>query len=204
MPARELQARGVVVAKAVSGERFLRLHVLCAENGRLICLWRHSHKMGGGGPDLFDAVSLSLESSSQSGAWFLKEYHTGRPRPGLARRYRALQLATRLGDVLWRNLQHAEFFDPAAQLFDEALDAFEEFPLPQSIYLKALYRFAREEGYAVRQQWLAGLAASETERARSIILRPLAELPDNAEALAAPLTEKLERWLRGETDIIVP
>jgi len=204
MPARELQATATVLAKTLSGERFWRYHALCPENGRLVCLWRRSTKQSGGGPDLFDRTAFLLETSAASGTWFVKEYRTEGRRTGLARRYRSFQLATRLGEALWQNLPHAEFFDGPARLLQEALDAFEQSPLAQCVYLKALYRFAQEEGYPVRQHWLAGLSASECERAQAVILRPLAEQTAGAEEAAATLTEKFERWLRADTDIIVP
>lgn len=204
MPARELQTPGVVLATTPSGERFLRLHLLSAEAGRLVAMWRRSGKQSGGGPDLFDQAVFHLESSQQSGVWFLKEYRLEHRRVGIARRYRSLELATRLADILWRNLPHTEFFEPTAQLAGEALTAFETATLPQCVYLKALYRYAAEEGYAVRQQWLPGLAKSEQGRARGILHQPLEALDPACETAAGELIDKLERWLRADTDIIVP
>lgn len=204
MPARELQTAGIVLSASQSGERFLRLHIFSAEEGRIVAMWRRTEKSSGSGPDLFDQAHFHLESSSQSGAWFLKEYRLEHRRVGIARRYRALLLATRLGELLWRNLQHAEFYEPAALLAQEALGAFEDSPLPQCIYLKALYRYASEEGYAVRQQWLRQLAKSDQDRAKGILGQPLAELSAEHEPAAEALVEKLERWLRADTDIIVP
>lgn len=204
MPARHLQADGLVLGASPSGERHTRLHVLSAGEGRLVCLWRRSAKNAGGGPDLFDQAAFQLESPASSSSWFVQDYQLGRRRGGIARRYRALQRAARLGDLLWRNLQHAEFFEPAFRLASEALDAFDLVPLPEVIYLKAVYRFAGEEGYPARQQWAVSLPRGERDRARDILHRPLGELDAGHEAPAAALTEKLERWLRSETDIIVP
>ncbi|WP_269541387.1 hypothetical protein [Cerasicoccus fimbriatus] len=203
MPARELQTSGVVLAATVSGERFLRLHALSAEDGRLVIMWRRSSKTTGG-PDIFDRATFHLESSSTTGAWFLKEYSLEHRHTGIARRYRSLQLATRLGELIWRNLQHTEFFAPTTQLAVDALSAFEDSPLPHCVYLKSLYRYAADEGYAVRQQWLRNLTKSEQDRAKEIIGNPLAELEPCREEVAAQLIEKMERWLRADTDIIVP
>lgn len=204
MPARELQTAAVVLAAAPSGENHLRLHLLSADAGRVVALWRRSSKTSGSGPDLFDHAAYSLESSASGTTWFIREYRLERRRLGIAKRYRALVLATRLGDLLWRNLQHAEFFEPLAQLAADALNAFEDSPLPRCIYLKAVYRLAAEEGYAVRQQWLASLPRREQELARGILHQPLEVLEAEAENAAEPLIEKLERWLRADTDIIVP
>lgn len=203
MPARELQTSGVVLAATVSGERFLRLHALSAEDGRLVIMWRRSSKTTGG-PDIFDRAMFHLESSSTTGAWFLKEYRLEHRHTGIARRYRSLQLATRLGELIWRNLQHTEFFAPTTQLAVDALSAFEDSPLPHCVYLKSLYRYAADEGYAVRQQWLRNLTKSEQDRAKEIIGNPLAKLEPCREEVAAQLIEKMERWLRADTDIIVP
>jgi len=196
--------RGTILAKELSGERFFRYRVVCPENGRMDCLWRRSQKMSGGGPDIFDQVALSLESSSAFGTWFIKEYRTEMTRGGLARRYQNLKLATRLSDLIWKNLQHAEFFEPATRLLDEALRAFESSTLPHCVYLKAVYRLAQDEGYAVRQQWIAGLSPQRTEHVRQIIPLPLSEISPAMEAEAPALTRSFERWLCGETDIVVP
>lgn len=204
MPARELQTSGVVLATAPSGERFLRLHILSAEEGRILAMWRRSGKQSGGGPDLFDQAVFHLESSAQSSTWFLKEYRLEHRRMGIARRYRSLQLASRLGEIIWQNLPHTEFFEPTAQLAVEALNAFEDSPLPQCVYLKALYRYASEEGYAVRQHWLASLPNSERERARGILRQRTEALAASDNEDAGSLIEKLERWLRAETDIVTP
>ncbi|WP_309385328.1 hypothetical protein [Cerasicoccus frondis] len=204
MPARELHTAGIVLSASPSGERFLRLHLFSADEGRVVAMWRRSSQTSGGGPDLFDQAVFHLESSSQSGAWFLKEYRLEHRRVGIARRYQTLVLATRLSELLWRNLQHTEFFAPAAQLATEALSAFEDSPLPHCIYLKTLYRYAADEGYAVRQQWLRHLAKSEQDRAKAILGKPLIELLPEQEPIAKSLIDKLEHWLRADTDIIVP
>lgn len=204
MAKRELQAEGTVLATAPSGERFVRLHVVSAEAGRLTCMWRRSSKQAGGGPDLFDDVTLWLEASARAEAWFVREYRLRRRRAGIARRYESLRRAVRLGDLLWRNLLHAEFSEPVACLAVEALDALDARSCPRVVYLKALYRFAREEGYAVAQQWLAGLPIRERARADTILHSPADQLTADDDALAGDLAEKLERWLRGETDILVP
>jgi len=204
MAAHELQTSGLVLATADSGERHRRLHILSPTEGRVIALWRRSSKQSGGGPDLFDQAQFHLESSGQSKSWFLKEYRLEQRREGLARRYRSFQLAARLADLIWRNLPHSEFFEPVSQLAAEALDAFADSPLPRCVYLKSIYRYAAEEGYAVRQQWLASLPKREQERARSILHQPLSELSEPNDEAAEALIEKLERWLRADTDILVP
>ncbi|MEO0794956.1 MAG: hypothetical protein AAFX93_07335 [Verrucomicrobiota bacterium] len=204
MPSKTLQAGGLVVAKALSGENHLRLHVLSAEHGRLVCLWRRTQKMGGSGPDLFDQTDFKLEASSGGQTWFVKEYQLQYRHTGIAKRYRSLEQATRLGSFLWQNMLHAEFFEPMAQLANEAFHAFETLPLPYCIYLKSVYRFAREEGYPVRQQWMTHLPQRERETAHDIIHKPLGEQSEHAESESQELTVKLERWLRSETDIIVP
>ncbi|GHC10233.1 hypothetical protein [Cerasicoccus arenae] len=204
MPARELQAVGVVLATVPSGERFLRLNILSPDEGRLVAMWRRSNKNSGSSPDLFDQAVFHLEGSSSATTWFLKEYRLEHSRRALARSYRTLQLATRLGELLWRNLPHTEFFAPTAQLAIDAFNAFESSTLPQCVYLKALYRYAAEEGYAVRQHWLADMPTREQERARSIIHQPLEMLSAENDTVAGTMIEKIERWLRADTDIIVP
>jgi len=72
------------------------------------------------------------------------------------------------------------------------------------IYIKAVYRFARDEGYPVKEQWFASFAAAERGQVAALLNTPLAAqaAPPPAEALRI-LREKLEAYLRAQTEILM-
>jgi hypothetical protein len=68
--------------------------------------------------------------------------------------------------------------------------------------LKSLYRFARDEGYPVKEQWFPSLPAADRETVATLLNRPASgqttELP-----LVAKLQHRMEDYLRGHTEILL-
>jgi hypothetical protein len=77
---------------------------------------------------------------------------------------------------------------------------------PDIVYFKALYCFARDEGYPVRQQWLPTLPmptcapAPKTCSARPSPAWSRATRPDAQSSL---LIRRLEEYLRGHTEVLL-
>jgi len=71
------------------------------------------------------------------------------------------------------------------------------------VHLKGLYRFARDEGYPVLQDWLPSLPAAERAVASAALNRKLSE-QDAAPADVGRIRLSLEDYLRTRTEILVP
>jgi len=90
-------------------------------------------------------------------------------------------------------------------LLRNAFAAFSGPARPDVVHFKSLYRFARDEGYAVRQQWLPTLPADLQEKAGHLLHTPLGEITATAadEATTALLQQGLEDYLRAYTDVLI-
>ncbi len=195
-----------VLTREPSGESMQRLRIFAERLGILTVFRRESRRKAGTAipPDLFDRMEAVIETRNEGRTWFLKEWLITRHFPGLGRSYRTLEYASRFAAVLMKNPLHA---DAAADLFialGHALDAWEKTPHPEVVYLKALYLYARDEGFAVREDWFRTLPTSRRAAADSLIHHPLADLPEAPLRHAAPLIENLETWLQTHHDLHFP
>jgi hypothetical protein len=66
---------------------------------------------------------------------------------------------------------------------------------------------ARDEGYPVKEEWLAGLPAAQRAEAERLLATPLATLAETSAAIAGPssatLLRRLEDYLRARTEILL-
>ena len=151
--------------------------------------------------DLFNEVSLVLESSNQGATWFAREARVVRGAEGIGRNYEALQCASEFSALVAQNAVPGESRARVYALLRQAFGAFAGAPRPDAAFVKAVYCLARDEGYPVRQQWAASLCAAEREALAGLLGKPLPEQTAGAETVAR-LRERLMRWLREETDIL--
>jgi len=152
--------------------------------------------------DLFDEADLRLESGNQGRTWFVREVRLIERHTAIGRSYDALRFASGLAAVVARNSVHEDSRGRLAELLRAAFTAFGSGTRPDVVYLKSLYRFARDEGYPVKEEWLPALRSSERALCAALLNRPLAEQTAGAED-AARLTRSLEKYLRGHTDILI-
>jgi hypothetical protein len=152
--------------------------------------------------DLFDEVALRLESANQGRTWFVLEARLIARRPDIGRSYESLRHASALASLLARNPVDEDSRPAVAELLRTALAALAAGHRPDIVYFKSLYRFARDEGYPLKQQWLPSLPASERAEASSLLNRPLAA-QTVAPATVARLERHLEDYLRGHTEILL-
>ena len=195
---------GLVFNRLEQGEHYWRYHLFAPLDGPLEFLWRRSSKPHAARvPDLFDEIEIRLSQSSGK-AWFGVEFHPVSTRPELARHYEALTEASQFSRILWRNLPHAEHFEPLYRLARQTFDAFATGRRPELVHLKALYRFARDEGYPVKEQWWASLPARERAFAAALLTAPVEDPRQPDAATARPLLEHFQRYLHAYTEIVVP
>jgi recombinational DNA repair protein (RecF pathway) len=204
VPAQSLQTDAIVLLKRPPTDAFQSVTVFSAEHGALLALQRLPKKTAATTTllDLFDEAALLLETSNQGRTWFVKEARIVTRHIGIGRSYDALRLASTLAALIARNPVHEESREAVAELLRSAFAAFGSGPRPDIVYFKSLYRFARDEGYPVKQQWFPTLPSTDRADVATLLNRPLAEQTATPPAVAR-LHRRLEEYLRGHTEILL-
>ena len=205
MPGLTLTTDAFVIEKRPPADAFQTFLLFSPEHGNLLALQRVPKKSSPThvAPDLFDELSVMLESSNQGRTWFVKEVRIGARRTGIGRSYQALTFASALVSIIWRNPVHEESREAVAKLLRTALEAFAEGTRPDVVYLKSLYLFARDEGYPVKQEWIPSLSDAERVGAASVLNNRLGD-QELAPSEVASLRDSLESYLGASTEIIIP
>lgn len=203
MPAQSLQTDAFVLLTQPPSDAFQALTVFSPEAGVLSVLQRVPRKANAAAPlDLFDHATLLLETSNQGRTYFLKESRIHARHADIARNYDALRFASALAKIVAQNPVDEESRASVASLLATAFAAFGRTARPDIVYLKSIYRFARDEGYPLKEQWFPMLPSSDRAELAVLLNRPLAEQVATPERVAK-LTRRLEEYLRGHTDVIV-
>ncbi|MDI1318684.1 MAG: hypothetical protein PSW75_00635 [bacterium] len=205
MPGQQLQTSALVLAKQPSGsDSFEQLTAYSGEHGVLHCLRRITQSKKAAPTsaplDLFDEAELWLESSNQGRTWFIKEHRFIEQRAGIGRSYDTLKAAAALAALVTRNPVSDESRPAIADLLRSSFAALAAGGRPDIAWLKALYRFLRDEGYPVKQQWWPQLGAPDRDIAAQLLNQPLAAQTADP-ATVGHITRQLEDWVRGETEI---
>ncbi|MBS0662079.1 MAG: hypothetical protein JSR48_02360 [Verrucomicrobia bacterium] len=208
MPGLPLQTDAFVLLKRPATDAFQGFQVFSPEHGALLVHQRIVRKAAATNVtlDLFDEVSLRLESPSQGQTWFVLEARLVTRHPGLGRSYDTLRHAAALATLVARNPVHEDSRASVAQLLRTAFAALAAGRPPEVVWLKSLYVFARDEGYPVKQDWLPALPAGRRAEADHLLFMPLAAEPvppTGRPATVGPLVRSLEDYLRGHTDILL-
>lgn len=204
MPALPLSTDAFILLKRPPADSFQSLTAFSAEHGALLILQRLSKKSSASTVvlDLFDEVSLQLESRNQGQTWFIKESRLITRHPTIGRGYETLLLASALAALVARNPVPEESRIEVATLLRQAFSSFASGARPDLVWFKSLYRFAREEGYPIKEQWFPTLPAADQTAVALLLNRPLAE--QNAESeIVARLTAQLVNYLRAHTEILI-
>lgn len=205
MPGRTLTTEAFVIEKRPPADAFQTFGLFSAEEGNLLALQRIPRKPSPShvAPDLFDTVSVMLESSNEGRTWFVKEVRVAVRRSAIGRSYEALRFASALAAVVSRNAVGAESRPGVERLLRTALDAFGTDARPDIVHLKSLYLFARDEGYPMKQDWLPSLPPADRAMAAALLGRPLSE-QDSPASEVARIRLALESYLGANTEIVVP
>jgi len=204
VPALQLQTEAFVLLKKPPADRFQQFTVLSASHGLLLCLRRVAVKSASTSValDLFDETDLWLESSNQGRTWFVREARVLTRHDAIGRSYDALRFASAFAAIIARNSVSDDSRERVYALARQTLAAFATGRRPDVVHLKALYCFARDEGYPVKQDWLRSLAAADRAAAAEILNQPLAAQTADAPVVAR-LTARLGDYLRGHTEILL-
>jgi hypothetical protein len=204
VPGLTLTAEAFVIERRPPSDDFQTFGLFSAEHGNLLALQRIPRKPSAKHvtPDLFDEISVSLESSNQGRTWFFREARIVTRRASIGRSYDALRFASALADVIRRNNVHEESRANVGRLLRTAFDAFGASGRPDVTFLKSLFLFARDEGYPVKQEWLPSLPAADRAVAVAALGRKLDEQETSVEGVER-IRRSLEAYLGANTEIIV-
>jgi hypothetical protein len=204
VPAQSLATDAFVLVKRPPADAFQTFTLFSADHGALLALQRIPKKSAATATplDLFDEVSLLLESSNQGRTWFIKEARLITRHAEMGRSYDALIRASSLAALIARNPVHEESREAVAALLRKAFAAFAAGERPDVIYFKSLYRFARDEGYPLKEQWFPTLPSADREAVALLLNRPLAE-QNATPANVTRLQRRLEEYLKGHTEVLL-
>ena len=204
VPAESLQTDAFVLLKRPAADSFQSFNVFSAEHGSLLVLQRVAKKSASSSVtlDLFDEVSLLLESSNQGRTWFLKEAQLIHRHAEIGRSYEALRQASALATLVSRNTVEEDSRAAVADLLRSAFIAFGSAARPDIVYFKSVYRFARDEGYPMKQEWFPTLPADDRREVTTLLNRPVAE-QSATPATVTRLQRRLDEYLRGNTEILL-
>ena len=150
-------------------------------------------------PDLFDQVDCS-DKASANGLPFVRESRVLAKRRDLALGHDRFQAASDLALLYLNNGRLLLEPQPLYNLLEIALLRLCEGGHPDSVFFKALFLFARNEGLPVKESWLPGLAKRDQSIARSVLTQPVGtECKVSSEIV--PLVESLRLWLNSETEL---
>lgn len=203
MPALPLQTDAFVLLKRPPSDTFQTLTVFSAQHGALLVMQRIAKKKSAATTplDLFDEASLQLESSNQGHTWFVKESRLVTRHAQLGRSYDTLRLASALAALVARNTVAEESRAAVAALLRQAFASFASGARPDFVWFKSLYRFARDEGHPIKEQWFPTLPAADRTAVATLLNQPLAAQTATPE-IVTRLTRRLEEYLRGHTEIL--
>lgn len=204
MPGIPLHTDAFVLLKRPPADTFQSFTTFSGEHGALVVMQRISKRPSANAAtlDLFDEASLHLESSNQGKTWFVKEAQLITRHTTLGRSYETLQLASALAALVARNTVSEESRVAVASLLRQALASFASDAHPDRVWFKSLYRFARDEGYPLKEEWFPTLPSADRENVAVLLNRPLAEQTASTEVVVR-LTRRLEDYLRGHTEILL-
>ncbi len=205
MPGLTLHTDTFVLLKRPPGDSFQSCTVFSAEHGNLHVMQRLPKKKSGGNIplplDLFDEAALILESSNQGHTWFVKESRLISRAVGIGRSYEALLYASAFSSLIARNHVSEESRAPVAALLKQAFMAFNSSERPDIAHFKAVYCFARDEGYPIKQHWLPTLPVADRRVVTELLNQPIA-IQSATVTIVTRLQNRLEEYLRGHTEIL--
>ena len=154
--------QAIVIGIEEGSERFSRVHLFSESEGYELTLKRKSSRRAGTQHlDLFQTVELVLEQKPDKDLSFLKETHILTERTQIGKHYQTFEMASRFCRAVRLNARHMQETGSVFSLLEQSLDAWNSKTLPNTIFLKALFRLASEEGFPVRQYWLGKMSKEE-------------------------------------------
>ncbi len=200
----EITVRALVLGRELRGENHMRLLLLTETEGYLDLMKRVPAKpvkrpAASSSVDVFDTAEISFTHGNR----FLAGYRLLHRREAIGSNYRLLQCASDWVQFLCANLPHMHCDAELFALCERSLDGFTTGHAPDASLLKSLYLLARQQGYAVNEDWAGRLGQSDHALVADMLRKPLSEIDTAPDALRPHITALL-RWLAAETDFTIP
>ena len=177
MPKQSISCTGIVLRIEPRGENFRSVFILSPEVGSVHSLQRVSARKNPTQQiDLFDEGSFTLQTEGDPHSGFISDFDLKRKRQSLPHSYAAFRAASEFARILSLNAAHTENQEIIYSLARRGLDAWETGIEPQATLFKCLYLYCRDEGYPIKEDWIARLSQSSRKTVTSILNTPLAEL----------------------------
>ena len=193
---------GIVLQKEFRGECGVLFKVFSKAEGIVALYKRVSQKKAASLPDYFDEVHFDVQRAKNGNMLFASEYEILVRRTELAKRYEAYECAAKLALCCARNGAYLENFERLYKCFEAALNALISGADPAVCELKFMYLFARDEGYAIKEDFFANLDAEGRNLFKQILLSPAKDSDAFASGSRLLLVEMLT-WISLNTDILV-
>ena len=193
---------GIVLQKEFRGESGILFKVFSKVDGIVALYKRVSQKKAASLPDYFDEVCFEVQKAKSGNMLFASEYDILVRRTELAKRYEAYECAAKLALCCARNGAYLENFEPLYESFEAALNALISGADAAVCELKFMYLFARNEGYAIREDFFANLDNESRGIFKQILLSPSKAL-DLPASDARGLLDAMLAWIAENTDIAI-
>ena len=193
----------VVLKITQTSEHFLKLYYISPSFGLTYGLLRQSKKQNSSDHiDIFDTAEILSEPTNKAKKVFLKNYTPLKKRTAIGKNYKQLEYACHFANFLLDNVKYVPDSSDLYSLTTQTLDAFEERFSPETILLKALYRFLKIEGYPIDNGWWKSLSLENKTLAKELLITPLALMKDNYELNSAlSIHNHLCQWVQEETEL---
>lgn len=199
----QYEISAIILDRESRGENGVMLTALSPERGLVYLFKRISAKKTSLVPDIFCEISAQTQvpQTTENGlVHFVKDFSSVKSRDKISLSYEKLCDASEIASVVKLNGAN---IDETSMLFDllgKALDGVAEFENTAAVKIKFLYVLAKEQGYAVKEDFFSRLSQTDKAAFAKILKTPVAEL--SADAATQRLYEALRRWTAENTDIV--
>lgn len=182
----------LVLNKKLVGEKGLQYSLFSQNLGKIVA-YKNAGKTA---PDIFECAQCLLEPMKGGQVHVMKEYNLCLSFSDIGKDYTTLYYASKWAHLIWHNLDYIENLDTLFDLSIQALDAFSKKPCSQGVYLKSLYKLLKQEGYAVKEDWLFNLLPSLKIKAHDALFKALEKkTPEDLDRIL----DQLYKWISLQT-----
>lgn len=193
---------GIVLQKELRGESGVLFKIFSKSEGIVALYKRVSQKRAASLPDYFDEVCFEVQKAKSGNMLFASECEILARRTELAKNYEAYECAAKLALCCANNGLYLENFERLYNNFEAALNALICGADAAVCELKFMYLFARDEGYAIKEDFFANLDPEGRSLFRQILLSPAKDSCAFASGARVLLGEMLT-WISTNTDILI-
>ncbi len=199
---RERIITAIVLDRERRAEASVMLTAFSPEDGLVFLFKRLSGKKTSLVPDLFDEIECSVSTpDADAPVKFLGQFEVLKRRAGVSASYEKLCAASEIASVAKSNGANIDEKRTLFELIARSLDAIEAHDNHATVKIKFLYLLARNQGYAIKEDFFRSLADADKSDFSEILALSTAD-----QAAEKPRSERLyemlKRWILSETDIV--